>query len=343
MSSHPFHLWSIFLEIAFLPVMFALGGWFYFVKPEWAGYTICAAGSAVAIFYWMSIRSLYISWFRSQTPQAPHAVSDANIFFTNSLISVATRLVNAETVRKAVRETMVKSGMGEIVDLTEECQLVPGGKKISDRKCAELMEGLNIAIVKMLKPFMPPKKVSEEVVAAWGETVKRYPGNYPSLGGLSSELELPPWLLLLQPGKSFLLEVEKVSEAFETIARMAKSGVPVVCISLTHPKHLRETYPLGTAEFIWLSKEGEGAVGPSELEKLHDRILSLATSEGHVVFLDGIEFLIRTNGFEVMLRFLKDLVDWTATNRKILLIPVQPMAMEREQLSMLHLMMISRP
>lgn len=62
----------------------------------------------------------------------------------------------------------------------------------------------------------------------------------------------------------------------------------------------------------------------------------LKMSKNPVVFLDGIEYLIIANGFPSVLRFLKDIQDRTILNSAIFLLPVNPLAMEIRDISILE-------
>ena len=55
-----------------------------------------------------------------------------------------------------------------------------------------------------------------------------------------------------------------------------------------------------------------------------------------VVLLDGIEYLIMNRGFDVVSRMVEDLIDKIAESRSILIIPVNPDAMEKRELELLE-------
>ena len=338
MLRHPFHFWSIMLELAFLPVMFGLGSWIYLDSPAWSGYLICGGGSLVSIFYYMSMREYHRSLLgkESRPPVEFEGEMGANLFFTNALAAEAGKLAGWTTVESVLQDIIRRWGKESEWGFDDR-RLVPLGSPADTRESLMMLEEMNAAVAKLMKGFVAEQKLAETVSDLMRATVRRYPGHLPGIGRMAEEVQLPLWLQVLRPGRSFLLETEDASEAFKILEQIANAGVPSVCVTIATPGSVRAVYRLGDTPILWISKQGEPAASPDDLEILQREIHSL--SEGReVILFDGFEILVRFNGFERAIRFLRNIVERAAVRRKIVVIPVNPAALERKQIHMIRLM-----
>jgi hypothetical protein len=92
------------------------------------------------------------------------------------------------------------------------------------------------------------------------------------------------------------------------------------------------------AAILWLSKtKVEYAIHPTNLGTLRDRISDfLSRNENAVVLLDGFEYLVTTNGFDLALKFLHDLREAVVLKRARLIVPIAPGTLEPTQLKLLE-------
>jgi hypothetical protein len=349
-SRHPFHFWSLMLEVALAPVMLGLGGWVYFAHPQWAGIIVCIGGLAVAIIYYLSMNSLrqalsVPSAPRTEGPQIEDPVVSAHLIFINSLLGESSKLMDRSAVRDIVSKLIEKTGLGGDWKVSEEATLVPLTPQPDRSASLSLFTEVGLTATRMIKSMTSQKKACEVVCGSVREAMRQMPGSFSVswIDGLSSEVELPLWLRLLRPGKSYLLMVEKMESAFEILKEIVATKVPTVCVTLSYPEHLREEYSIEGVPVLWLSKHGESAVPPDALDILRDRVLSLAKSSGGVVFLEGIELLIKINGFDSTLQFVRDIVEAAAVRRFTLMAPINPITIDKTHLSLLQLMMESIP
>ncbi|MCZ7383877.1 MAG: DUF835 domain-containing protein, partial [Candidatus Methanoperedens sp.] len=135
----------------------------------------------------------------------------------------------------------------------------------------------------------------------------------------------------LKRGGSYLVKEPKPERSFEIFANMVKGicaecpqtgAFPcesIVCMECTlscpckHCKHTRaqglcfatdqpeglmQRYLLQTTPVFWISKHGKGSINPANIEIMAGMINEFfRTSKNPVVLLDGIEYIIITNGF----------------------------------------------
>ena len=152
-------------------------------------------------------------------------------------------------------------------------------------------------------------------------------------------VEIPRGYILLEVGRSYLVEERKPTHATRIFSEMASYGFPGLCISTAHPADVKREYGLrGNVTVLWLSKvKKDYSISPSSLGMLRDRITSFAErNENSVVLLDGLEYLISTNGFDLALKFLHDLMESVTLNRSRLIVPVSPATLEARELALLE-------
>jgi len=79
------------------------------------------------------------------------------------------------------------------------------------------------------------------------------------------------------------------------------------------------------------------SINPIALEVIADiTIKFLKQSKNPVILLDGIEHLIFENGSAPVLRLLRDIQEWIILQRAILILPVDPAAIEKKELALME-------
>lgn len=110
-----------------------------------------------------------------------------------------------------------------------------------------------------------------------------------------------------------------------------------LCLTMDSPEEARQKHLLQTTPIFWISKHGNDCISPSNLEIMAGMIDGfLRKSKNPVVLLDGLEYLITTNGFIPVLRFLHDIREWVILNRAIFILPVSTAALEEKELSLIE-------
>ena len=103
------------------------------------------------------------------------------------------------------------------------------------------------------------------------------------------------------------------------------------------PQEIRLKYALQTTPIFWVSKHGSQSINPIDLEVIADITTKfLKQSKNPVVLLDVIEHLIFENGTAPVLRLLRDIEEWVILQKAILILPVNPVAIEQKELALIE-------
>lgn len=110
-----------------------------------------------------------------------------------------------------------------------------------------------------------------------------------------------------------------------------------LCFTMYSPQEIRLKYALQTTPIFWVSKHGSQSINPIDLEVIADITTKfLKQSKNPVVLLDGIEHLIFENGTAPVLRLLRDIEEWVILQKAILILPVNPVAIEQKELALIE-------
>lgn len=110
-----------------------------------------------------------------------------------------------------------------------------------------------------------------------------------------------------------------------------------LCFSMRSPEEIRMRHALQTTPIFWISSHGSERVSPTGLEVMADIIYQfLKRSRNPVVLLDGVEYLLFANGFTHLLKFLQDIHECVILNNAILILPVNPAALEKKELALIE-------
>jgi len=110
-----------------------------------------------------------------------------------------------------------------------------------------------------------------------------------------------------------------------------------LCFTMHSPQDIRLKYALQTTPIFWISNHGPRSINPIALEVIADiTIKFLKQSKNPVILLDGIEHLIFENGSAPVLRLLRDIQEWIILQRSILIVPVNPEAIDKKELALME-------
>jgi len=117
-----------------------------------------------------------------------------------------------------------------------------------------------------------------------------------------------------------------------------RSRAQGLCITTSYINEIREKYLLQITPILWLSgQKDRHTISPAQLEVLANTISQfLKKSKNSVILLDGLEYLITTNGFSLTLRFLHDLWKMIALNKCILIMPLSVDTLEKKELALIE-------
>jgi len=110
-----------------------------------------------------------------------------------------------------------------------------------------------------------------------------------------------------------------------------------LCFTMHSPQEIRLAHALQTTPIFWISNNGPQSINSADLEAIADIIAKfLNQSSNAVILLDGIEHLIFENGPAPVLRLLRDVEEWVVLQKAILILPINPEAMEKKELALIE-------
>jgi hypothetical protein len=145
----------------------------------------------------------------------------------------------------------------------------------------------------------------------------------------------------LMQGYSYMIKESTSIWSFGVFKNGIATKVPGLCLTSTYPKKIREIYGLGDAPIYWLSEATgteEKSLNPRRLEFEITRTISdfVKNKNGALVLIDGLEYLLLVNGFEKIINFIKSISDIISQNKAILIVPVNPEALDKKELTILE-------
>ncbi len=149
---------------------------------------------------------------------------------------------------------------------------------------------------------------------------------------------LNPIELRLAPGTTYVIEEEKPAKSLAAYSDLVGRGVEGLCISRYHPEKLMEKYRLPPEGVIWLTQSsGVGPqyrhVDPTNFPRLSGMISDfLSKTEEPLILLEGLGYLITQSNYESVLRFVQSQRDVVALKRGILIIHIDPLALDTKEL-----------
>ena len=143
----------------------------------------------------------------------------------------------------------------------------------------------------------------------------------------------------LTPGRSYLVEEDRPAGAFRLLSKALGRGRGGLLITRMNPKRVHEAFGLTADRILWLTDRETKAAEtiPPALERIVYEIEGfLAKKPGATVLLDGLEYLVSSNSFEAVLKFVRRLVDTVSEGHSIFLLSVGPATVKEQELKMLE-------
>ncbi len=147
----------------------------------------------------------------------------------------------------------------------------------------------------------------------------------------------------LKLGRSYLVEEERPDLSFKLLEYGAEGEWNLFCIARTNPRQIRDSYALEEAPIYWLTdrdSEKEQTITPSLESIIYYIQETIDETPNIIVMIEGLEFLIDNNGFNPVIRFLRQLIDDISERDAILLIPISPYVLDDQELKSLEREMI---
>ena len=113
-----------------------------------------------------------------------------------------------------------------------------------------------------------------------------------------------------------------------------------LCFTMDSPEEIRQRYLLQTTPIFWISKHGSESINPANLEIMAGMIKDFfRKSKNPIVLLDCLEYLIITNGFIPVLKFLYEIREWVILQKAIFILPFSPATLEEREFALIERMM----
>ena len=142
----------------------------------------------------------------------------------------------------------------------------------------------------------------------------------------------------LDPMETYIVLEKKSEKSFEIFVDLVTHGMPGFLISREYPEKIKKKYNLLKTPMLWLSRsERENTIIPDDLPKLSYVVEDFTRkSQESVILMDGFEYLVTQNGFEIVLKFLQELKDIISLNNSRLIIPVHRETVSSKELGNLE-------
>jgi hypothetical protein len=140
--------------------------------------------------------------------------------------------------------------------------------------------------------------------------------------------------IALEGGCSYLVEEERAQWGYELFRELILAGASGLCMTRTNPRMLEQRIGVPDVRIIWLSDTRvEDYLSTKDLTRLsieaHDFLMSVKRG---VILIDGFEYLCSQHSFEATFGFIQLLRERISTGEHILILSINPGALERKQL-----------
>lgn len=143
----------------------------------------------------------------------------------------------------------------------------------------------------------------------------------------------------LPAGYIYPIKEPGAEKSFEIFTGLVTHGAYGLCISRKQPDDVRKKYGLEKTPILWLSKQEkiDYAISPTDVSLLAQTIEDFtAKTKGSVILLEGLEYLIANNDFNIVLRVVEDINDIIKVNKSRVILPINPETLIKKELALLE-------
>jgi hypothetical protein len=143
----------------------------------------------------------------------------------------------------------------------------------------------------------------------------------------------------IKAGHCYVVEEDRPEHVFRLFGSASGDGGRALLITRSNPRRVMEKHGLETDRILWLTERESGAVEtiPPSLERIVYVIEEFMNQGGRgAVMLDGVEYLVSSNSFDAVLKFLRRLVDHTSESQFVLLVSVSTKTMKEQEIKNLE-------
>ena len=143
----------------------------------------------------------------------------------------------------------------------------------------------------------------------------------------------------IREGSSCIVKESRFERSLDVFLNLVE-GRKGICITRINPKSIKAILDRPDMQVFWLTsaeKRGEkeyGFISPTDLVTLASTILSfISENENSVVLLQGVEYLISQNNFNVILKMIQKVNDSVVLRQSIFLVSLNPSGMDKREYS----------
>lgn len=144
----------------------------------------------------------------------------------------------------------------------------------------------------------------------------------------------------LKLGYSYLIEEERPNHSLRIFAKhISETDFSGLCITRMLPEHVKQGYNMKKASIVWLTETSVESIStiPPKPEQLFTMIRNMVgKTKKSIILFDGVEYLISYNNFNLVLHFIQSLRDYLITNNSILILSINPFALEEKELKLIE-------
>ena len=137
------------------------------------------------------------------------------------------------------------------------------------------------------------------------------------------------------PGSSRLygIQLEDPREGYIWLQKMISANRKIVVLSRLSPAKLSRWINLEIVDFHWITtKKDNYAIDPA-LERMKHFIDSLVIEDEGIIWLDAVEYLVDTHGFDSTIQFMQSVGDTLMTTNWTMVMPYSPLALKSTEVA----------
>ncbi len=142
----------------------------------------------------------------------------------------------------------------------------------------------------------------------------------------------------LEDGFTYLLKNDDAEKAFAHLCEAIEAGRKGFFITRDHPRKVTRKYKLDSASHIWLTKmPGETNLRPNQLDAIKKQSEAfLNNSQGGVLVMDGLDYLVSHNDFDGVFNLVQTLKDLASVRENIIILSAGPSILEESEMKSLE-------
>ena len=143
----------------------------------------------------------------------------------------------------------------------------------------------------------------------------------------------------LQSGRCYLIVEDKLDNTMDLFFNMLNKGYKGFGITRTNPRYLKDKGDLKDTKLIWLTDKESTSIStiPPSLERIiYEFGDFVKREEKTVLILDGLEYLVSSNSFDPVLRFIRRIIDDVSESQSVFLVAIGPYTLKPQELKILE-------